>query len=520
MKRKKGAFTDSGGGNPQGNSGGRSGKKKGIFPRLLLGIWLVALTVLLIILYTNMPQGRPPVPPKTVLVKKIDKMQEDLARAHKNQVTVVRPTEGEAPDPGDLLSFNARLNRMEGRMAVMDRIDERLARLDEGYHTLENLIGRLDRLESAVAAAAPVLGLSPSQVEDLTAARTARGRTGTAGTGTGQAAEMQEPFSRPETASGREEAEPSGRPVGDLAAALPGPEGETSPGDRMRDLRERAPGQRPARDADRERGTDAQAAPSDRPSRETRAGAETEGTRERGVTTPGATARRETGRESPEMASAGTGPGREGIGERGVTTPGATARRETGRESPEMASAGTGPGREGIGERGVTTPGTRVRRETGRESPEMASAGTGPGREGIRESADGAGKAAAERVIASREAYIQNRLQRLKRSPAPGGEGPRQPARGTRSERQRETGTDVDKAISDREAYIRNRLSQRDHQEALRFPSDYRPNPLGSSLHGMSQRFTSIYLTPGERKERNQAAPGITMFPQRELGKQ
>jgi hypothetical protein len=152
-------------------SDGAEAKKKSSMPRIFLGLWLVALTVLLVILFTYMPEregtpGRP-------LTKKIS-----------------------APSPDELKALMAEkadkqaVDRLEGRVAEIARKSEgngkEIAVLDRRVNRLETTVSDRHNLPAdsfpEIAPAPPESGEpAPSQgASEKSAPETAAGKTGKA----------------------------------------------------------------------------------------------------------------------------------------------------------------------------------------------------------------------------------------------------------------------------------------------------------------------------------------------------
>lgn len=107
--------------------------KKSLMPRLLIGVWLIALTVLLVIMFTNMPEKRNG-GQGTELVKKIS----------------VPP-----PEAIKNLATKASVNRLENRV---ETVETQTAQVDDIRRTVEKHDGeiavldqRVDRLETTVS---------------------------------------------------------------------------------------------------------------------------------------------------------------------------------------------------------------------------------------------------------------------------------------------------------------------------------------------------------------------------------
>ncbi len=115
--------------------------KKSVMPRLLVGVWLIALTVLLVIMFTNMPEkrngspGKPLVKPISVPpAKELQAMMKDMAtrssvdQLEKRVDTVEEQTAridaiGQKVDEhdGDIAVLDQRVNRLE--TTVSDRLN-------------------------------------------------------------------------------------------------------------------------------------------------------------------------------------------------------------------------------------------------------------------------------------------------------------------------------------------------------------------------------------------------------------
>ena len=107
--------------------------KKSIMPRLFVGVWLIALTVLLVIMFTNMPEKRNGGQGKE-LVKKI---------------TVPLPEEIE--DMATKASVKGLENRVETVETKTAQVDDIRLKVDEHDGDIAVLDQRVDRLETTVS---------------------------------------------------------------------------------------------------------------------------------------------------------------------------------------------------------------------------------------------------------------------------------------------------------------------------------------------------------------------------------
>ncbi len=118
-------------------SDGADSKKKTIMPRLLVGVWLIALTVLLVILFTNMPEKTDDSPGKP-LVKKIILPPPDELKS----------LVADKADQTSVDQLNNRVDVVETKADRVDGIEKKVAAHDGEIAVLDQ---RVDRLETTVS---------------------------------------------------------------------------------------------------------------------------------------------------------------------------------------------------------------------------------------------------------------------------------------------------------------------------------------------------------------------------------
>lgn len=112
-------------------------QKKSIMPRLLIGVWLVALTVLLVIMFTNMPDQQADAPGKT-LVKKITLPPPDMLQ------DLVK----DKADKAEVKQLETRVDAVENKAQEMEAVAQKVEKQDGDIAVLDQ---RVDRLETTVS---------------------------------------------------------------------------------------------------------------------------------------------------------------------------------------------------------------------------------------------------------------------------------------------------------------------------------------------------------------------------------